>query len=92
MKTLDRNLVAGKIVVCTVGVYWDFIEPKAVVVQEAGGVGMILVAPMLVDVALSFVIPSSLIGANEAIELDKYLNSERHVWLSPSNTNRSTQS
>jgi len=69
-------------VVCTIEVYWDFMEPKAVEVQEAGGVGMILVAPMLVDVAFSYVIPSSLIGANEAKELNEYLNSERHVSLS----------
>ncbi|KAL5974643.1 hypothetical protein ACLOJK_031313 [Asimina triloba] len=69
--TLVPALIEGKIVVCT-------IETIRVVVKEAGGVGMILIDPVASDVGFEFVIPATLVGAEDAGELQAYLATEKN--------------
>ncbi|KAF4388782.1 hypothetical protein G4B88_019059 [Cannabis sativa] len=48
--TLDSNLIKGKIVVCTLEAVTDSRREKGLFVQQGGGVGMILIDPVLKDV------------------------------------------
>lgn len=75
--TLNATLIKGKIVVCTFETFTDDRKSKSVVVKEGGGVGMILVDPFLKDVGFQFVIPGTLIGQEEAQELQAYMTTEK---------------
>ncbi|KAF4379825.1 hypothetical protein F8388_023842 [Cannabis sativa] len=64
--TLDSNLIKGKIVVCTLEAVTDSRREKGLFVQQGGGVGMILIDPVLKDVGFQFVIPATLIAPEVA--------------------------
>ncbi|EXB38468.1 Subtilisin-like protease [Morus notabilis] len=76
--TLDSSLIKGKIVVCTLEAISDNRTEKSVIVRQGGGVGMILVDPLLKDVGFQFVIPSTIIGQEEAEELQKYIKKAKN--------------
>ncbi|KAF6165987.1 hypothetical protein GIB67_012884 [Kingdonia uniflora] len=76
--TLDSALIKGKIVVCTIETVIDDRRSKSIVVREGGGVGMILIDPIAREVGFQFVIPATLIGQNEAKELQAYLTTEKN--------------
>ncbi|CAN6557203.1 unnamed protein product [Malus baccata var. baccata] len=86
--TLNATLIKGKIVVCTFETFTDNRKSKSVVVKEGGGVGMILVDPFLKDVGFQFVIPGTLIGQEEAQELQAYMTTEKNpvARISPTAT------
>lgn len=65
--------------VCAMETVRDERQEKGDEVQRAGGVGMILVAPVLVDMAFLFAVPTSLLGEAETEELNQYLHSERYL-------------
>ncbi|KAL6196153.1 hypothetical protein ACLB2K_031768 [Fragaria x ananassa] len=71
--TLNASLIKGKIVVCTFETFTDNRREKSIVVRQGGGVGMILVDPFLKDVGFQFVIPATLIGQEEAAQLQAYM-------------------
>lgn len=75
--TLDARLVKGKIVVCILARVTDRRADKAMVVKEAGGVGMILIDPIAIDVGFQYVIPATALGQDEAQELQSYLASNK---------------
>ncbi|ESR37507.1 hypothetical protein CICLE_v10030373mg [Citrus x clementina] len=71
--TLDHHtLIKGKIVVCTIEASTDNRREKCIFVRESGGVGMILIDPNAKDIGFQFVIPATLIGQEEAQELQAY--------------------
>ncbi|KAI3738617.1 hypothetical protein L2E82_28654 [Cichorium intybus] len=75
--TMDSNLIKGKIVVCTQESLVDDRNEKEIAIIEGGGVGMILVDPLLgKDVLFQSIIQSVLIGLEEAQELQSYMNTE----------------
>uniref|UniRef100_A0A5B7A6L3 Putative subtilisin-like protease SBT5.3 n=2 Tax=Davidia involucrata TaxID=16924 RepID=A0A5B7A6L3_DAVIN len=76
--TLDPSLVKGKIVVCTMDITNDGPSAKIVIVKEAGGVGMIDLYPQARDFYYQFGIPATLIGQEEAKELEAYMATEKH--------------
>ncbi|KAL4182563.1 hypothetical protein AMTRI_Chr11g150720 [Amborella trichopoda] len=76
--TLDPKQIAGKIVVCTIEKITENRTAKSEVVKEGGGVGMILVDPIAKDVGFQFVIPATVIGQEEALELQTYLSTEKN--------------
>ncbi|XP_031286037.1 subtilisin-like protease SBT5.3 [Pistacia vera] len=76
--TLDPTLVKGKIVVCTLEEVTDDRREKAIFVRQGGGVGMILIDPFAKDVGFQFVIPGTLIGQEEAHELQAYMTMEKN--------------
>ncbi|XP_040995059.1 subtilisin-like serine-protease S [Juglans microcarpa x Juglans regia] len=71
--TLNPTLVGRKIVVCTIETVNDNRNEKSIFLREAGAVGMILVDPLVKDVGFQFVIPGTLIGQEEAEELQAYM-------------------
>ncbi|KAG9455068.1 hypothetical protein H6P81_007972 [Aristolochia fimbriata] len=77
--TLDSSLVKGKIVICAIERFSDSRGLKARVVKELGGVGMILLDPMGIDVGFQFVIPTTIIGLDEAKQLLAYLSIEKNA-------------
>ncbi|XP_068658137.1 subtilisin-like serine-protease S [Aristolochia californica] len=77
--TLDLSLVKGKIVICIIEEIFDARGAKAEVVRELGGVGMILVDPIATDVGFQFVIPTTIIGLEEAKQLFAYLSQNNPV-------------
>ncbi|KAI3896298.1 hypothetical protein MKX03_009662 [Papaver bracteatum] len=79
--TLDQDLIKGKIVVCTIETATDNRREKGIVVRDGGGVGMILIDPLLIDVGFQFVIPATLIGQNEALVLQEYLSTEKTILI-----------
>ncbi|RZC82208.1 hypothetical protein C5167_044998 [Papaver somniferum] len=76
--TLDHELIKGKIVVCTIETATDNRREKGIAVRDGGGVGMILIDPLLIDVGFQFVIPAALFGQNEALVLQEYLSTEKY--------------
>ena len=62
---------------CTLEAISDIRREKSIVVSQAGGVGMILVDPVIKDVGFQFVIPATLIGQEEAEELEKYIKTTK---------------
>lgn len=52
---------------------------KSKVVQQAGGVGMILIDELGFDVAVPFVIPSTIVGRSTGERILSYVNSTRFV-------------
>ncbi|KAF9595057.1 hypothetical protein IFM89_036516 [Coptis chinensis] len=78
INTLDQTLIKGKIVVCTTETVLDNRQDKSIVVKQGGGVGMILIDPIAKDVGFQFVIPATLIGQKEALELQAYLTTDKN--------------
>ncbi|KAK9126419.1 hypothetical protein Scep_015265 [Stephania cephalantha] len=76
--TLNKSLIEGKIVVCTLETIQDNRLKKSIVVKEGGGVGMIIIDPLAKEVGFQFVIPATLIGQAEAVELREYLTTEKN--------------
>ncbi|XP_059429002.1 subtilisin-like serine-protease S [Corylus avellana] len=76
--TLDPTMVKGKIVVCTTETFLDNRGEKSIFLRQAGAVGMILVDPPVKDVGFQFVIPGTLIGQEEAEELQAYMITEKN--------------
>ncbi|KAK9127731.1 hypothetical protein Syun_016528 [Stephania yunnanensis] len=76
--TLNKSLIEGKIVVCTLETIQDNRLKKSIVVKEGGGVGMIIIDPLAKEVGFQFVIPATLIGQAEAEELRAYLTTEKN--------------
>ncbi|POO01284.1 Subtilase [Trema orientale] len=76
--TLDSSLIKGKIVVCTLEVITDDRREKSIIVQQGGGVGMILVDPVLKNVGFQFVIPGTQIGKEAAEELQEYIKTAKN--------------
>ncbi|KAK1588594.1 hypothetical protein Q3G72_024861 [Acer saccharum] len=74
--TLDPTLIKGKIVVCTLEKISDDRREKGIFIGQGGGVGMILIDPLVKDVGFQFVIPATLIGQEEAQELQAYMTME----------------
>jgi len=75
--TLDPAKTKGKIVVCITEVLIDDPRKKAVAVQLGGGVGMILVDPIVKEIGFQAVIPSTLIGQEEAQQLQAYMQARK---------------
>ncbi|OAY51419.1 subtilisin-like serine-protease S [Manihot esculenta] len=76
--TLDNTKIKGKIVVCTTEVVKDNRREKALTIQQGGGVGMILIDPLIKEVGFQFVIPATLIGQEEAQQLQAYMNTDKY--------------
>ncbi|TKY67081.1 CO(2)-response secreted protease [Spatholobus suberectus] len=76
--TLDRTLINGKIVICTVENFSDDRREKAITVRQGGGVGMILIDHNAKDFGLQFVIPTTLIGQDAVEELQAYTKTEKN--------------
>ncbi|KAK9280372.1 hypothetical protein L1049_014061 [Liquidambar formosana] len=76
--TLDPTLTKGKIVVCMLEKITEIRIEISIFVRQAGGVGMILIDPAAKDVGFQFVIPSTLIGQEEAEDLQAYMATEKN--------------
>ncbi|XP_062083097.1 subtilisin-like serine-protease S [Humulus lupulus] len=76
--TLDSSLIKGKIVVCTLEAVSDIRREKGMFVQQGGGVGMILIDPVLTNVGFQFIIPGTLIGQEAAAELQEYIKTAKN--------------
>lgn len=63
--------------VCTTETFLDNRGEKSIFLRQAGAVGMILVDPPVKDVGFQFVIPGTLIGQEEAEELQAYMITEK---------------
>ncbi|KAG2670781.1 hypothetical protein I3760_14G103900 [Carya illinoinensis] len=86
--TLNPTLVGRKIVVCTIETVNDNRGEKSIFLKEAGAVGMILVDPLVKDVGFHFAIPGTLIGQDEAEELQAYIITAKNpvARISPTTT------
>ncbi|XP_075480387.1 subtilisin-like serine-protease S [Primulina tabacum] len=74
--TLDPRVVWGKIVVCIKDSWNDKTLPKSDIVRENGGIGVIVVDPYSSnDMSLNFMIPTTVIGVEDARKLDAYMRS-----------------
>jgi hypothetical protein len=67
----------AKIVVCTIEVLTDVRRQKAVAEQLGEGAGMKLIDPIVKEVGFQFVIPGTLIGQEEAQQLQAYMQTQR---------------
>ncbi|KAK6119865.1 hypothetical protein DH2020_046390 [Rehmannia glutinosa] len=76
--TLDPALIKGKIVLCTLEEMLDNRREKATVIQQGGGVGLILVDPLATDIAFQFALPGTLISLSEAEKLQVYMSSQKN--------------
>ncbi|GMP88492.1 hypothetical protein CsSME_00040465 [Camellia sinensis var. sinensis] len=76
--TLDPTLIKGKIVVCGLESFTDDRSAKAVVIRQGGGVGMILIDPLVKHVSFQYVIPATAIGQEEAQQLQAYMTTEKN--------------
>ncbi|CAO2839802.1 unnamed protein product [Amaranthus hypochondriacus] len=77
--SLSRAQVAGKMVVCDRGVNGR--AEKGEVVKKAGGVAMVLANTEInleEDSVDAHVLPATLIGYSEAVQLKSYINSTKH--------------
>lgn len=63
--------------VCTTEVVKDNRREKALTIQQGGGVGMILIDPLIKEVGFQFVILATLIGQEEAQQLQAYMNTDK---------------
>lgn len=68
-------MIRGKIVICSIERIRDDRPEEAREVQRAGGLGMILIDPIGIDIVFEFAIPSALIGTTEAQALLAYVTS-----------------
>lgn len=66
--------------VCTIETFTDNRREKSIFLRQAGAVGLILIDPSIKDVGFQFVIPGTLIGQEEAEELQAYMISEKWVF------------
>ncbi|KAH8510398.1 hypothetical protein H0E87_008094 [Populus deltoides] len=73
----DNTVVPAKIVVCTIEVLTDVRRQRAVAVQLGGGAGMKLIDPIVKEIGFQFVIPGTLIGQEEAQQLQAYMQTQR---------------
>ncbi|TYH53684.1 hypothetical protein ES332_D09G116900v1 [Gossypium tomentosum] len=76
--TLDATLIKGKIVVCTIETLTDNRREKSIFIRQGGGVGMILIDPLAKDIGFQFVVPGTVIGQEEAVLLQKYMETEKN--------------
>ncbi|KAJ4847113.1 hypothetical protein Tsubulata_043955 [Turnera subulata] len=76
--TLDNTKINGKIVVCALEALFDDRIQKAMEVQQGGGVGMILIDPFARTMGFQFPIPSTVIGQEEARQLEAYMHTQKH--------------
>ncbi|KAF6174233.1 hypothetical protein GIB67_033765, partial [Kingdonia uniflora] len=77
--SLNSTKVRGKVVVCQhTGSSSESKLTKSVIVKEAGGVGMILIDEADKDVAISFVIPSAIVGTRVGDRILSYINHTRN--------------
>ena len=77
--SLSRAQVSGKMVVCDRGVNGR--AEKGEVVKKAGGVAMVLANTEInleEDSVDAHVLPATLIGYSEAVQLKSYINSTKH--------------
>ena len=63
--------------VCTIDEVLESRGGKALTIQQGGGVGMILIDPSAKEVGFQFVIPGTLIGQEEAQQLQAYMKTEK---------------
>lgn len=63
--------------VCTIETLTDNGSEKSIFIQQGGGVGMIYIDPLAKDVGFQFVLPGTLIGQEEAVLLQKYMETEK---------------
>ncbi|XP_026416260.1 subtilisin-like protease SBT1.7 [Papaver somniferum] len=76
--TLDHNLIKGKIVVCTAALRGSR-SSKGDVVQNGGGVGMILIDPFFGNqLPTEYAIPTTVLGPKEIEILTEYLTIEQN--------------
>ncbi|XP_052209781.1 subtilisin-like serine-protease S [Diospyros lotus] len=76
--TLAPTLIKREIVVCEIESNSDSQTEKETFVREGGVVGIILIDPLLLkDVSFQFVIPSTLIGQEQAEEFKAYVAAEK---------------
>ncbi|KAI9396787.1 hypothetical protein POPTR_004G184600v4 [Populus trichocarpa] len=73
----------AKIVVCTIEVLTDVRRQKAVAEQLGEGAGMKLIDPIVKEVGFQFVIPGTLIGQEEAQQLQAYMQTQRVLNTKP---------
>ncbi|XP_065869414.1 subtilisin-like serine-protease S [Euphorbia lathyris] len=77
--TLDNAKIKGKIVVCTSEILLDNRTEKALAIQNGGGVGMILIDPLVKEIGFQAAIPCTLIGQEEAQQLQAYMETEKYA-------------
>ncbi|CAK9179107.1 unnamed protein product [Ilex paraguariensis] len=75
--TLDPTLIKGKVVVCTVEILVEDLTEKAIFVEQGGGLGVILIDPVGIDLSYQFAIPATLIYQDAAEELQAYMATEK---------------
>ncbi|XP_050213971.2 subtilisin-like serine-protease S [Mercurialis annua] len=76
--TLNYSKIKGKIVVCTIEEVRDIRSEKALTIQQGGGGGMILIDQLAKEVGFQFVIPTTLIGQEEAQQLLAYMKTDKY--------------
>ncbi|KAI4340455.1 hypothetical protein MLD38_025287 [Melastoma candidum] len=76
--SLNPASVKGKIVVCKLNSLLESRREKAMTVNNAGGVGMILIDAVGVDVSLQFMIPVTVIDPVVEIELRAYMEMTKY--------------
>ncbi|CDP06940.1 unnamed protein product [Coffea canephora] len=76
--TLNPNLIKGKIVVCQLeNEHVDRIQMR-VYIRSIGGVAMILADPVAQDILFNFGIQATVIGQEEATELQTYMSTKKN--------------
>ncbi|WCJ41803.1 Subtilisin-like serine-protease S [Euphorbia peplus] len=77
--TLDNAKIKGKIVICTSEILLDNRTEKVVSIQQGGGVGMILIDPLVKEIGFQAAIPCTLIGQEEAQQLQAYMKTDKYA-------------
>ncbi|EFJ21388.1 hypothetical protein SELMODRAFT_417382 [Selaginella moellendorffii] len=72
--TLDASKVKGNIILCLQPSALDSRPLKSLVIKQLGGVGMILVDEIAKDIAESYFLPATNVGAKEGAVIATYLN------------------
>lgn len=67
----------GRIVVCKVNALFERRSDKIATVKDVGGIGMILIDTIRIDVGFQFVIPATVIDSLVAIKLQAYMESTK---------------
>ncbi|XP_024538043.1 subtilisin-like protease SBT1.7 [Selaginella moellendorffii] len=75
--TLDASKVKGNIILCLQPSALDSRPLKSLVIKQLGGVGMILVDEIAKDIAESYFLPATNVGAKEGAVIATYLNQTR---------------
>ena len=63
--------------VYTIETVTDNRREKSIFIRQGGGVGMIVIDPSAKEVGFQFVLPSTLIGQEEAMLLQEYMATEK---------------